>query len=114
MAMDWMIRAATSRMRVRGGGKPLQAPVFNSDSASRRKAIAGSREGMEIKARRVLARRAPAQLCLNLVPVGERHGSREGLVTKSKQGMVTGQINHNTNGNCGASLQHSRNSVRAI
>ena len=76
-------------MTVCGGGKPVQAPVFNSDSASRRKAIAGRREGLVIK-----ASRAPAQLCLNLVPVGEKQGSREGLVTKAKQGMVTGQINH--------------------
>ena len=91
MAMDWMIRAATSRMRVRGGGKPVQAPVFNSDSASRRKAIAGSREGLDIK-----VRRAPAQLCLNLVPVGERQGSREGLVTKAKQGMVSWSLVRST------------------
>ena len=86
-----MIRAATSRMRVRGGGKPVQAPVFNSDSASRRKAIAGSRVGLDIK-----ARRAPAQLCLNLVPVGERQGSREGLVTKAKQGMVSWSLVRST------------------
>ena len=96
MAMDWMIRAATSRMTVCGGGKPVQAPVFNPASASRRKAIAGSREGLEIKARRVLARRAPAQLCLNLVPVGERQGSREGLVTKAKQGMVSWSLVRST------------------
>ena len=92
MAMDWMIRAATSRMTVRGGGKPVQAPVFNSDSASRRKAIAGRRGGA--------GHQSKESTCSTLPQPGAswRKAREQGGVghqSKARYGqLVTGQINH--------------------
>ena len=108
-----MIRAATSRMRVRGGGKPVQAPVFNSDSASRRKAIAGSREGGWTSKQGEHLLNSASTWCQLEKGTGAGRGWSPKQSKVWSVGHWSDQPSYDTNGNCGGSLQHSCYSVRA-